>query len=179
MRTGPATRRTTTSRFNTSFPAQPFWKLAYVGNKGTRMWGGSPGSGYTDYNGLPSSLLAMGDILNDPVSDHPQFLPFPTFRHEPFRRAGATSLSSVWAGQRAVPVQHELELQLAAGDGDQAPDQRISDSWPRTRSPRRSATSTRTVRRVLHVRAGLLQSQARSVDHRVQYASSVQADLGL
>ena len=43
------------------------------------MWGGSPGSGYTDYNGLPSSLLAMGDILNDPVSDHPQFMPFPTF----------------------------------------------------------------------------------------------------
>ena len=34
----------------------------------------------------------MGDILNDPVSAHPQFLPFPTFRHEPFRGAGAASL---------------------------------------------------------------------------------------
>jgi hypothetical protein len=54
-------------------------EVAYVGNKGTRMWGGTPGSGYTDYNGLPSRLLAMGDILNDPVSDHPQFTPFPSF----------------------------------------------------------------------------------------------------
>ena len=60
-------------------PGDTVLEAAYVGNKGTRMWGGSPGSGYTDYNGLPSSLLAMGDILNDPVSDHPQFLPFPTF----------------------------------------------------------------------------------------------------
>jgi hypothetical protein len=54
-------------------------EVAYVGNKGTRMWGGTPGSGYTDYNGLPASLLAKGDILNDPVSDHPQYLPFPGF----------------------------------------------------------------------------------------------------
>jgi hypothetical protein len=43
------------------------------------MWGGTPGSGYTDYNGLPSRLLAMGDILNDPVSDHPEYIPFPGF----------------------------------------------------------------------------------------------------
>lgn len=31
------------------------------------------------YNGLPSSLLRLGDVLNEPVSDHPQYLPFPTF----------------------------------------------------------------------------------------------------
>jgi hypothetical protein len=60
-------------------PKDTVLEVAYVGNKGTRMWGGTPGSGYTDYNGLPSSLLAMGDILNDPVSDHPQFTPFPGF----------------------------------------------------------------------------------------------------
>lgn len=54
-------------------------EVAYIGNKGTRMWGGTPGSGYTDYNGLPANLLAMGDILNDPVSDHPQFKPYPAF----------------------------------------------------------------------------------------------------
>ncbi len=60
-------------------PGSTVLEAAYVGNKGTRMWGGTPGSGYTDYNGLPSSLLAMGDILNDPVSDHPQYMPFPTF----------------------------------------------------------------------------------------------------
>jgi len=60
-------------------PASTVLEVAYVGNKGTRMWGGTPGSGYTDYNGLPSKLLGMGDILNDPVADHPEFLPFPTF----------------------------------------------------------------------------------------------------
>lgn len=60
-------------------PAETVLEVAYVGNKGTRMWGGSPGSGYTDYNGLSSSLLKMGDILNEPVSDHPQFKPFATF----------------------------------------------------------------------------------------------------
>jgi len=60
-------------------PYDTVLEAAYVGNKGTRMWGGSPGSGYTDYNGLPSSMLAMGDILNDPVSAHPQYAPYPTF----------------------------------------------------------------------------------------------------
>jgi hypothetical protein len=60
-------------------PGSTVLELAYIGNKGTRMWGGTPGQGYTDYNGLPSSMLAMGDILNDPVADHPQFMPFPTF----------------------------------------------------------------------------------------------------
>lgn len=54
-------------------------EVAYVGNKGTRVWGGTPGSGYTDYNGLPSSLLRMGDALNETVADNPQYKPFPTF----------------------------------------------------------------------------------------------------
>ncbi|MEO8131597.1 MAG: TonB-dependent receptor, partial [Bryobacteraceae bacterium] len=54
-------------------------EVAYVGNKGTRVWGGSPGSGYTDYNGLPASLLRMGDTLNETVDDNPRFTPFPTF----------------------------------------------------------------------------------------------------
>jgi hypothetical protein len=60
-------------------PRDTVIEAAYVGNKGTRMWGGTPGSGYTDYNGLPASLLSRGDILNDPVSDHTQFTPYPTF----------------------------------------------------------------------------------------------------
>jgi hypothetical protein len=50
-----------------------------VGNKGTRLWGGTPGSGFSEYDALPSKLLAMGDILNDPVSLHPQFSPYPGF----------------------------------------------------------------------------------------------------
>jgi len=60
-------------------PGSTVLEVAYVGNKGTRVWGGTPGSGYTDYNGLPASLLRMGDVLNDPVADHPQFKPFPSF----------------------------------------------------------------------------------------------------
>jgi hypothetical protein len=72
-----------TQNYNLTFqfqlPAATVLELAYIGNKGTRVWGGTPGSGYTDYNGLPASTLARGDILNDPVSDHPEFKPFPTF----------------------------------------------------------------------------------------------------
>jgi hypothetical protein len=60
-------------------PADTVLEVAYVGNKGTRLWGGSPGSGYTDYNGLPASYLAKGDILNDPVSAHPEYTPFAGF----------------------------------------------------------------------------------------------------
>ena len=60
-------------------PHQTVVEVAYIGNKGTRMWGGTPGSGYTDYNGLPASMLSRGDVLLDPVSDHPSFLPYPTF----------------------------------------------------------------------------------------------------
>ena len=74
-------------------------ELAYVGNKGTRMWGGTPGSGYTDYNGLPSRLLAMGDILNDPVSDHPEYIPFPVSTrvspsHRPYAHIPSTGEST-------------------------------------------------------------------------------------
>ncbi len=72
-----------TQNYNLTFqyelPHSTVVELAYIANKGTRMWGGSPGSGYTDYNGLPSRLLAKGDILNDPVSDHPEFTPYAGF----------------------------------------------------------------------------------------------------
>jgi len=60
-------------------PAATVLEVAYVGNKGTRMWGGTPGYGYTDYNGLPASMLGLGDVLRAPVSDYPQYKPFPTF----------------------------------------------------------------------------------------------------
>ena len=53
-------------------PGATLLEAAYIGNKGTRLWGGSPGSGgYSELNGIPASILAMGDILNDPVSLHP------------------------------------------------------------------------------------------------------------
>jgi hypothetical protein len=61
-------------------PAQTLLEVAYIGNKGTRLWGGAPGSGgFSELDALPSSMLAMGDILNDSVSAHPQYIPYPNF----------------------------------------------------------------------------------------------------
>src|SRR5690348_9101038 len=58
-------------------PKETVLEVAFIGNKGTRDWGGI--TAWNEYNGLPSSMLAMGDTLNDTVSLHPQFLPYPSF----------------------------------------------------------------------------------------------------
>jgi hypothetical protein len=65
-------------------PKQTLLEVAYIGNKGTRLWGGTPCSGdpcntFSEYDALPSSLLSMGDVLTDPVSAHPQFIPYAGF----------------------------------------------------------------------------------------------------
>src|SRR5205823_148198 len=61
-------------------PGQTVLEVAYVGNKGTRLWGGAPGSGgFSELDAHPASMLAMGDILNDSVSDHPQYIPYANF----------------------------------------------------------------------------------------------------
>jgi hypothetical protein len=68
-------------------PKDSVLEVAYVGNKGTRLWGGQGactlagncGGVFSEYNTLPSSLLSMGDILNEPVSQHPQYTPYPGF----------------------------------------------------------------------------------------------------
>ena len=83
---------------------------------------GSPGSGYTDYNGLPSSMLAMGDILNDTVSDHPQFLPFPTFDRELSVAQALRPYAQYGQINEQFPYNTNSNLQLAASDGDQAPE---------------------------------------------------------
>jgi hypothetical protein len=58
-------------------PGQVVLETAFIGNKGTRLWGAF--GVFSEYDGLPSSLLSMGDILTDPVSAHPEFRPFPSF----------------------------------------------------------------------------------------------------
>jgi len=58
-------------------PSDMVLEVAYVGNKGTRLWGSR--SAFGQLNVLPGSLLSMGDILNDPVSAHPQYLPYAGF----------------------------------------------------------------------------------------------------
>jgi len=55
-------------------PQDTVLELAYVGNKGTRLWGGA--GAYSEMNGLPASLLVHGDILQELVGDHPQFKPY-------------------------------------------------------------------------------------------------------
>jgi hypothetical protein len=65
-------------------PGETVLELAYVGNKGTRLWGG----GFSDLlgvplfsqmNGLPASMLSMGDLLTEQVGAHPEFKPYADF----------------------------------------------------------------------------------------------------
>jgi hypothetical protein len=58
-------------------PKETVLEVAYVGNKGTRLWGAA--GVYSQLNGLPASLLSMGDLLNEPVSAHPQYIPYAGF----------------------------------------------------------------------------------------------------
>jgi len=52
-------------------------EVAFIGNKGTRLWGAK--GVFSEYDGLPASMLSMGAILNDSVSMHPQFKPYTSF----------------------------------------------------------------------------------------------------
>lgn len=56
-------------------PKETVLEVAYVGNKGTRLFNGS----FREMNGNPASMLSMGDILLDPVSKHPEYIPFQGF----------------------------------------------------------------------------------------------------
>ncbi len=48
-------------------------EVAYVGSHGTRLWG------FNEYDVSPASQLALGDTLVDPVSSHPQYIPYAGF----------------------------------------------------------------------------------------------------
>jgi hypothetical protein len=60
-------------------PGATLLEVAYIGNKGTRLWGGAGGSGFSELDGLPASILSLGDTLNDSVDNHPQYTPYPGF----------------------------------------------------------------------------------------------------
>ena len=49
-------------------PKETVLEVAYVGNKGTRLWGSFVQG---QMNGLPASILSNGDILRENVGDHP------------------------------------------------------------------------------------------------------------
>ena len=57
-------------------PKDTVVELAYVGNKGTRLWGSFV---FGEYNGLPASMLSLGDTLREPVGDHPELKPYADF----------------------------------------------------------------------------------------------------
>ena len=54
-------------------PASIIAEAAYVGNHGTRVWG------FNEVDVSPSANLALGDALIDPVSKHPQYIPYAGF----------------------------------------------------------------------------------------------------
>lgn len=57
-------------------PSDTVLELAYIGNKGTRLWGSFV---FGEMNGLPASLLQHGDILREQVGDHPSLKPYADF----------------------------------------------------------------------------------------------------
>jgi Carboxypeptidase regulatory-like domain len=54
-------------------PMSSLLEVAYVGNKGTRLWG------FNEYDVVPATNLKLGDTLLDPVSSHPQYIPYAGF----------------------------------------------------------------------------------------------------
>ena len=54
-------------------PKSTVLEVAYVGNKGTRLWG------FNQMDVQPASALSQGDLLLDPVSAHPQYIPYAGF----------------------------------------------------------------------------------------------------
>jgi hypothetical protein len=58
-------------------PSEMVLETAYIGNKGTRLWG-NVGT-WSELDGLPASMLSMGDVLNAPVSQYPQYIPYAGF----------------------------------------------------------------------------------------------------
>lgn len=81
-------------------PSDMVVEVAYVGNKGTRLWGAV--GVQSELNGLPARLLSMGDILNDAVSKHPQYIPY----------AGFDTTNTVSQAMRKYPQYFGIEEQF-------------------------------------------------------------------
>ncbi len=54
-------------------PSSTILEAAFVGNHGTRLWG------FNELDTNPATRLALGDTLIDPVSSHPQYIPYAGF----------------------------------------------------------------------------------------------------
>ena len=83
------TGKTTTSPNSTRLPAVQNWnvtvqyqlpgqtvlEVAYIGNKGSRLWGG----GFMNLNPLTMDFLKFGDALRAQVKNYPSLKPYPDF----------------------------------------------------------------------------------------------------
>jgi hypothetical protein len=67
-------------------PSEFVLEAAYIGNKGTRLWH----SYFRQENVLPTSFLALGDMLRDNVGDHPELKPYASY---PDNRSVAQALT--------------------------------------------------------------------------------------
>jgi carboxypeptidase family protein/TonB-dependent receptor-like protein len=56
-------------------PSDFVFEAAYIGNKGTRLWH----SYFRQENVLPTSFLALGDMLRDNVGEHPELKPYASY----------------------------------------------------------------------------------------------------
>ncbi|MCW5982776.1 MAG: TonB-dependent receptor [Bryobacteraceae bacterium] len=56
-------------------PAQTVLEVAYIGSKGTRLWGRP----FANLNVLPISFLSMGDVLREQVGRYPQYKPYSSY----------------------------------------------------------------------------------------------------
>lgn len=76
--------------FQYELPAHILLEANYVGSKGTRL---EDGSFALLYNQAPSKYMALGDVLAEDITDHPEIpLPYPTFADTNFNPTVGQSL---------------------------------------------------------------------------------------
>ncbi|MCW5980765.1 MAG: TonB-dependent receptor [Bryobacteraceae bacterium] len=81
-------------------PQDTVLEVAYVGNKGTRLWGSFV---FGEMNGLPATLLSRGDTLIDQVGDHPEFKPYADFPDDATVAQAMRPFPQYYSVQEAFP----------------------------------------------------------------------------
>ena len=81
-------------------PNDTVFELAYIGNKGTRLWGSFV---FGEMNGLPATLLRQGDFLIDQVGDHPSLKPYADFPDDATVAQAMRRFPQYYSVQEAFP----------------------------------------------------------------------------
>jgi len=93
--------RTGISRFRISCPSKLCWKWRM---SVTRAPGFGGQYAFSDLHGLPSKLLSMGDILNDPVSLHPHYTAYARFDTSPTVARPSVHIRSTSESRKLSPT---------------------------------------------------------------------------